>query len=148
MVGKGPRRPKPIATIAFCDPIFHPLSLLLGRDPCGDMILRSCLQKGPATTPANYEDDTICYPKKVSGSNWHSEFHLGYTRNFLGNELCNPRGPNGICLSFLSYSCSLNFRECATFPYDRVFAKSSTPAGVLYKNPAQRQQRLGWLDVP
>ena len=30
---------------AFCDPIFHPLSLLLGRDPCGDRILLSCLQK-------------------------------------------------------------------------------------------------------
>ena len=35
---RGPRNPKPIATIAFCDPIFHPLSLLLGRDPCGDRI--------------------------------------------------------------------------------------------------------------
>ena len=54
MVWKGPRSPKHIATIALCDPIFHPDSLLLGRDPCGDRILRSCLQKGPATTPANY----------------------------------------------------------------------------------------------
>ena len=31
-----------------------PLFLLLGRDPCSDMILRSCLQKGPTTAPANY----------------------------------------------------------------------------------------------
>ena len=54
MVWKGPRSPKHIATIAFCDPIFHPLSLLLGRDPRGDRILRSCLQKGAVTTPANY----------------------------------------------------------------------------------------------
>ena len=51
---KGPRSPKHIATIAVCDPIFHLLSLLLGRDPCGDRIWRSCLQKGPATTLANY----------------------------------------------------------------------------------------------
>ena len=57
-VWKGPRSPKHIATIAFCDPIFHPLSLLLGWGPCGDRILRSCLQKGPATTPANYDH---CY---------------------------------------------------------------------------------------
>ena len=54
MVRKGPRSPKHIATIALCDPIFHLFSLLLGRDLCGDRILRSCLQKGPATTPASY----------------------------------------------------------------------------------------------
>ena len=54
---KGPQKPKHMATIALCDPIFHPLSLLLGRDPCGDRILRACLQKGPATTPANYAFD-------------------------------------------------------------------------------------------
>ena len=57
MVWKGLRRPKHIATIAVCDPIFHLLFLLLGRDPCRDRILRSCLQKGPATTPANYVQD-------------------------------------------------------------------------------------------
>ena len=51
---KGPRSPKQIATVAVCDPIFHLLPLLLGRDPCGDRILRSCLQKGPATALANY----------------------------------------------------------------------------------------------
>ena len=56
---KGPRSPKHIATIAVCDPISHLLSLLLGRDPCGDRILRSCLQKGPATTPANYGHQKI-----------------------------------------------------------------------------------------
>ena len=50
---KGLQKPK-----TYCDnsslPIFHLLSLLLGRELCGDRILRSCLQKGPATTPANY----------------------------------------------------------------------------------------------
>ena len=51
---KGPQKPKTYCDNSICDPIFHPLSLLLGRDPCGDRILRSCLQKGPATTPANY----------------------------------------------------------------------------------------------
>ena len=56
---KNSRSPKHSATIAFCDPIFHPLSLLLGRDPCGDRILRSCLQKGPATTPANYDREML-----------------------------------------------------------------------------------------
>ena len=40
--------------MAVCDPIFHSLSLLLGQDQCGDRVLRSCLQKGPATTPADY----------------------------------------------------------------------------------------------
>ena len=44
---RAPKAQPHIATIACCDPIFHPLSLLLGRDPCGDRILRSCLQKGP-----------------------------------------------------------------------------------------------------
>ena len=57
---KGLRSPKQIATIAVCDPIFHLLSLLLGRDPCGDRILWSCLQKGPATTPANYGSE-FCF---------------------------------------------------------------------------------------
>ena len=54
MVWKGPRSPKHILTMAVCDPIFRPLSLLVGQDRCGDRILRSCLQKGPTTTPANY----------------------------------------------------------------------------------------------
>ena len=31
------------------------LSLLLGREPCGDRILRSCPQKASATAPSNYE---------------------------------------------------------------------------------------------
>ena len=58
MVWKGPRNPKHTATMAVCDPVFPSLSLLLGRDPCGDRILRSCLQKGSATTPANYDRDS------------------------------------------------------------------------------------------
>ena len=33
--------------------------LLLGREPCGDRILRSCLQKGPATAPANRVPESL-----------------------------------------------------------------------------------------
>ena len=58
MDSKGSRSPKQIATIAVCDPIFHLLSLLLCWGPCGDRILRSCLQTGPATTPANYSPES------------------------------------------------------------------------------------------
>ena len=54
---KGPQKPKHMATIAFCTPIFHPLSLLLGWDPCDDRILRSCLHEGPATI-------ATCFPRK------------------------------------------------------------------------------------
>ena len=54
MVGKGARTPKHIAIIAVLRSYLSPLFLLLGRDACGDRILRSCLQKGPATTLANY----------------------------------------------------------------------------------------------
>ena len=50
---KGPRSPKHIAIISLLRSYLSPLFLLLGRDPCGDRILRSCLQKGPATAPAN-----------------------------------------------------------------------------------------------
>ena len=55
MVWKGPRSPKHSAMIAVLRSYLSPLFLLLGRDPCGDRILRSCLQKHPATALANYE---------------------------------------------------------------------------------------------
>ena len=52
---KGPQKPKTYCdNSSFAILSFTLLSLLLGRDPCGDRILRSCLQKGHATTPANY----------------------------------------------------------------------------------------------
>ena len=49
MVWKDPRSPKHTAIITSLRPYVSPLSLLLGREPCGDRILRSCLQKVPAT---------------------------------------------------------------------------------------------------
>ena len=51
---KGRRSPKHIATIAVLLSYLSPLFLHLGWDPCGDRILQSCLQKGPATALANY----------------------------------------------------------------------------------------------
>ena len=49
-----PGNPKQIAIVAVLRSYLSPLLLLLGRGPCGDRILRSCLQKGPATALANY----------------------------------------------------------------------------------------------
>ena len=51
MVWKGPRSPKHIVIINFLWSYLSPLSLLLGREPCGNRILRSCLQsqKCPST---------------------------------------------------------------------------------------------------
>ena len=54
MVWKGPGSPKRIAIIAVLRSHVSPLFLLLGRDLCGNRILRSCLQKGHATALANY----------------------------------------------------------------------------------------------
>ena len=51
---KRPQKPKHIAIIAVLRSYLSPLFLLLGRDLCGDRILRSCLQKGPMTALANY----------------------------------------------------------------------------------------------
>ena len=54
---KGPQKPKIYCDYSsFAVLSFTPYSnkKLLGRDPCGDRILRSCLQKGPATALANY----------------------------------------------------------------------------------------------
>ena len=52
---KGPQKPKTYCDNSSLRSYLSPLlSLSLGRDSCGDRILRSCLQKGPATTLANY----------------------------------------------------------------------------------------------
>ena len=51
---RAPRSPKHIAIITVWRSYLSPLFFLLGRDPCGDRILRSCLQKGPAAALANY----------------------------------------------------------------------------------------------
>ena len=51
------RKQKPkkhIAIVVALRSYLSPLFLLLGRGPCGDRILRSCLQEGPATALANY----------------------------------------------------------------------------------------------
>ena len=40
-----PESPKQVAKIAVIASYLSPLFLLLGRDPCGDRILRFCLQK-------------------------------------------------------------------------------------------------------
>ena len=40
--------------------------LLLGRDLCGDRILRPCLQKGPATALANYAHTSLARPPAAS----------------------------------------------------------------------------------
>ena len=37
----------------------------------------------------------IFTPKYSQGINRRNEFQLGYTRKFLGNQLCSPRGRHG-----------------------------------------------------
>ena len=54
MVWKGRRNPKHTAIISYLRYYLSPLSLLSGREPCGDRILQSCLQKAPATAHSNY----------------------------------------------------------------------------------------------
>ena len=53
MVWKSSRSPKHIAMSKFLRSYLSPLFLPLGREPCGDRILRSCLQKAPATARSN-----------------------------------------------------------------------------------------------
>ena len=57
MVSKGPRSPKHAAIAIFSRSYLSPLSLLFGREPCGDSILRSRLQKAPATARSNYAQE-------------------------------------------------------------------------------------------
>ena len=48
-VRKGPGKPKTCCDKKLFRSYLSPLSLLLGRDPCGDRILRICLQKASTT---------------------------------------------------------------------------------------------------
>ena len=56
--------------ILFLTSVFQ--SLLLGREPCGDGIWRSCLQKAPATARSNYEVFSLFLRVE-----WKSNFSLG-----------------------------------------------------------------------
>ena len=78
---KGPRSPKQIATIAVCDPIFHVLSLLLGRDPvvatgsCDPVSRRAPRQHLPTTARkaiANTVFFLVCCTTGTS-SPWNKE---------------------------------------------------------------------------
>ena len=114
MVWKGPRSPKHTATLAFCDPIFHPLSLLLGRDPCGDRILRSCLQNGPTTTPANYAHSCPKDPPKGprhTKNSTRSEFTICSEFATCSDSLLKMfgHGPNTVSGSTVSSTDLSNF---------------------------------------
>ena len=54
MVRKGSKSPKHTAIIRFSRSCLSPLFLLLGWEPYGDRIFRSCLQNAPATAHSNY----------------------------------------------------------------------------------------------
>ena len=64
--------PNAVAIISFLRSYLSPMSLLLGREPCGDRILRSCLQKASATAHSNYGNgppDVL--PSLFQVSIWH-----------------------------------------------------------------------------
>ena len=66
---KGPRSPKHIATIAVCDPIFHLLSLLLGRDPVWRQDLAILSPEGPR--------DNTCQLRPFAVLRWTSNLLSG-----------------------------------------------------------------------
>ena len=59
MISKGPRSAKHFAIINLLRCYFSPLSLLLDLEPCGNRILRSCLQQAPATARSNHDHTTV-----------------------------------------------------------------------------------------
>ena len=91
---KGPQKPKTHNTIiSLLRSHFSPPSLLLGREPCGDRILRSCLQPGKRKTNKHKHcgrdgvrdkhEPSLGQTGPVPGTNWDPS--LGQTGLFLFN---------------------------------------------------------------
>ena len=101
---KGPRSPKHIATMAFRVPIFHPLSLLLGLDPCGDRILRSCLQKADNTCQLREEDHKeVVIWGLVRLKRWRSKTKKNASPMFSCDLEASPRARSCILGPYIRY---------------------------------------------
>ena len=136
MVWKSSRSPKHIAIVAVLRSYLSPLFLLLGWDLCGDRILRSCLQKGPATCqlrfqalPKHYAQNSQEMSKDPaidsSGDEWGSVMDLSATSHgtkTLSNRHfgCRDRFCEGISWTpLISWTSS-----CGSLLFAQIHAQS------------------------